>query len=92
MESKGGHKLNKFKQADNMDVDELTNKLERIKAAEMETEVCMYSHEIEKRIKVLDFGDDRRMSEDNIFKNMLNENYIGGDSVNREEGLSKFQA
>jgi hypothetical protein len=64
-----------------MDIDD-PSKMERIKAAEMETEVCMYK-EVEKRVLV-GFTDERRNSENNL-ASMLHENYIGDDKVNVEQ-------
>ena len=34
-------------------------------------------------------NDDRRMSEDNLLTSMLNENYIGGDQINRVQQAGK---
>ena len=64
-----------------MDIDD-PKKIERIKAAEMETEVCMY-HEKEKRM-LKDFENERRMSQNNLAA-MLNENYIGDEKINQDQ-------
>ena len=64
-----------------MDIDD-PKKIERIKAAEMETEVCMY-HEKEKRM-LKEFDNERRMSQNDLAA-MLNENYIGNTKINQDQ-------